>query len=176
MIGTLELDNEIFPPGWSSPSANLFYYRPQSTALFMSHKALFFDIDGTIITTKSGKKFPIDEKDWKMWHLAVKPKLNQLVNNGTRVVFVTNQAGIESGKTDANKFRQKIDALLLHLEIDVEVFVSAGHGPFRKPAPGVYHLLKEYLALQGLDFIIWKKIIFLNILKPLKSDFDFNGW
>ena len=173
MHGTLELDNEVFSPGWSSPSANLFYYRPKSTALLMSHKAVFFDIDGTIITTKSGKKFPIDEKDWKLWNLAVKPKLNQLVNDGTRVVFITNQAGIESGKTDANKFKQKIDALLLHLEIDVEVFVSAGHGPFRKPAPGVYHLLKEYLALQGSVLKLRKKhFLFIN-LKPTKKRLRF---
>ena len=63
-------------------------------------------------------------------------------------MFITNQAGIEKGKTDATKFKQKVDQILARLEIDIEVFVSCGSGPFRKPAPGVFHFLQHYLALQ----------------------------
>jgi len=152
--GQLELDDTFFPAGWSQPAPSLFYHRPASTALLMSHSAVLFDMDGTIITTKSGKKFPLDENDWKLWSGTVKTKLAQLVDSGARVVFITNQAGIESGKTDARKFRQKVDAILAQLEIDVEVFVAAGHGPFRKPSPGVFHLMREYLALDASSILM----------------------
>ena len=75
MSGQLEVDT---PPGWSQPADQLLYYRPKSTENFLSHKAVLFDMDGTIITTKSGKKFPIDENDWKFYNGVVKRKLSGL--------------------------------------------------------------------------------------------------
>lgn len=36
------------------------------------------DIDGTLIVTKSGNKFPKDENDWKLWSNEVKVKLRAL--------------------------------------------------------------------------------------------------
>ena len=35
-------------------------------------KAVGFDIDWTIIATKSGKKFPTSAADWKWWHEKVR--------------------------------------------------------------------------------------------------------
>ena len=75
MSGQLEIDT---PSGWSQPADQLLYYRPKSTENFLSHKAVLFDMDGTIISTKSGKKFPIDENDWKFYNGAVKRKLSTL--------------------------------------------------------------------------------------------------
>ena len=41
-----------------------------------------------------------------------------------------------------------MEKLLQKIEIDIEIFVSSGPGKFRKPAPGVFYLLKEFLELK----------------------------
>jgi len=52
------------------------------------------DIDGTIITTQSGKVFPKDIHDWKILYPEVPGKLKKLSQDGFKIVFITNQAGI----------------------------------------------------------------------------------
>ena len=54
---------------------------------------------------------------------------------------------MSSGKTDKEGFKHKMEKLLQKLEIDVEIFIASGPGKFRKPAPGIFYLLKEYLGL-----------------------------
>ena len=168
--------NPSFPPGWSKPDNNLLYYRPQDCTRFRSNKAVLFDVDGTIIKTKSGKSFPLSYADWIMWHTEVKPKLSTLYDNGTRIIFITNQKGIWTGQVDEEKFKIKMKHLLNEIEMDIEIFVCAGPGRFRKPAPGVYYLLLEFLDLKCKGNILMvgdaagrpanklakKKVIFLS--------------
>ncbi len=53
-----------------------------------------FDLDGTLIRTKSGKKFPLSTADWTWWHPCVPEKLRALHRDGFRLVIFTNQGGI----------------------------------------------------------------------------------
>lgn len=48
-----------------------------------SPKCACFDMDGTLITTKSGKKFPEDVNDWKILYSGpVQGKLKDLFEDG----------------------------------------------------------------------------------------------
>lgn len=58
-----------------------------------------FDIDWTIIRTKSGKKFPTGQSDWTFFDPKVPVKLKELHDEGKKIVFFTNQGGVEKGKT-----------------------------------------------------------------------------
>jgi hypothetical protein len=49
-----------------------------------------FDLDSTLIVSKSGALFGKSPSDWKMWHESVKPKLEELVEQGFRIVVFTN--------------------------------------------------------------------------------------
>ena len=111
-----------------------------------SPKVAAFDIDGTIITTKSGKVFPVDEHDWRILYPEVPGKLKSLVEEGYKLVLITNQAGIAKGKLTIKQFSKKVSSILSRLGVNAMVFVStADTGYFRKPRPGIW----DWLELRG---------------------------
>lgn len=62
-------------------------------------KMIAFDVDDTIIATRSGKHYAQDEHDWKLWHESIVPKFQDLHAQGWYVALVSNQAGLQAGKT-----------------------------------------------------------------------------
>ena len=61
-------------------------------------KILFLDLDGTIIETKSGNKFPKDTNDWKFKSGILSAIYNCYKNlNFDTLTIITNQAGIDEG-------------------------------------------------------------------------------
>lgn len=111
-----------------------------------STKIAAFDIDGTIITTKSGKVFPVDEHDWRIIYPEVPGKLKSLKEKGYKLVLITNQAGIAKGKLTIKQFSQKVSNILSRLGVTAMVFVStADTGYYRKPRPGIW----DWLEMRG---------------------------
>ncbi|KAM7413561.1 hypothetical protein PAMA_020776 [Pampus argenteus] len=102
-----------------------------------------FDIDGCIITTKSGKVFPTAPDDWKILYPEIQPRLASLLKKGYKVVFFTNQMGIARGKLRPEVFKSKVEDILTSLQLPVQVFVAAGPGIFRKPVMGMWNYLCE---------------------------------
>lgn len=80
-----------------------------------------YDLDNTLITTKSGYVFPQNESDWKILYPNVPKKLKELMGNGFKIVVFTNQNGIESGKTNITEFKRKIEAITEKLDLPLQV-------------------------------------------------------
>ncbi|GLV43754.1 Polynucleotide kinase 3'-phosphatase [Carabus blaptoides fortunei] len=126
--------------GWEEiDNKKLFIFTAEGVT--PSPKIAGFDLDGTIILTKSGARFPKDAEDWRFAFAEVRGKLKSLHDDNYKVVIFTNQAGIGLGKLKLSEFKVKVEKILSALDIPVQVFVSTGKGVYRKPAPGMWDSL-----------------------------------
>lgn len=119
------------------------------------NKALFLDLDGTVIVTKSGKTFAKDKDDWQ-FNKNVLARIEEYVDKGYYIMIVSNQGGIEMGHVSLNDFRQKLRRIVNDIIVTTGVpFSRVGHrfsvtnNPedfFRKPNPGMaYDLALAYI-------------------------------
>ena len=102
-----------------------------------SEKIAGFDIDGTIITTKSGRVFPIDHKDWRLlYENRTREKLESMLKEGYKIVLITNQAGLATGKTKLVDFKTKVEGVVKSLNkgssnkfsLPIQLFCCAAAG------------------------------------------------
>jgi len=115
-------------------------------------KIAAFDIDFTVIKTASGRTFPTGPDDWMMWDESVPKKMSELHRDGYRIVFFTNQAGIEKKKLTPKSFQGKTDNILKELGVPVMVFASTGENQFRKPSTYMWDLfIKKYNGAAEVD-------------------------
>lgn len=127
----------------------------------MSAKALFIDLDGTLIETKSGDTFPKDKDDWK-FKAGMLGKLVQFHIKGYKLVIISNQAGIDKGYVNAFEFSEKINTIhnnlttFLHLnrylpdwpQFNAEFCISTyEEHPWRKPNPDAAYFVADKFNL-----------------------------
>ena len=100
-----------------------------------------FDLDDTLITTKSGKKFPEDGDDWKFLYKEVPNKIKKLYDDKYNIVIITNQAGLNK-KTDGTEWwKNKIENIVKELDIPITIYASLVHSHYRKPYPTFWKML-----------------------------------
>lgn len=119
----------------------------------VSHRKIAaFDMDGTIIITKSGKVFPTDQDDWQIFHPNIFNKLKELHSKGFKIVFFTNQLGVAKGKTNLSSLKVKIENVIRKLQVPVQVFIATHEGKYRKPCDGMWEkLCKNYNSGKEID-------------------------
>lgn len=109
-----------------------------------------FDLDDTLIVTKSKKKFPIDYNDWQPKYPInlIRTKLKSLQQQNYTIVIFTNQAGV--GKNKEHKlFEKKMNNIIRTLKMDfITVCVAYSDNFYRKPMTGMYdfilNIIKTY--------------------------------
>ncbi|RLN55309.1 hypothetical protein BBJ28_00021499 [Nothophytophthora sp. Chile5] len=108
-----------------------------------------FDLDGTLIVTKSGKRFAQNKEDWKWFHpTLVRDKLAQLAGDGYMLVIFSNQNGIAKGNVSATEVQRKVEAIVTKLDLPMLVFLGTDDNLMRKPRVGMW---KEMLKLVDAD-------------------------
>lgn len=123
------------------------YIKNHETTIAKAVKVAGFDMDDTLVMSKTGKVFAEGRHDWRFLHNEVAPRLRQLHQQGYRIVIFTNQSGIgkkgwDEGK--ANEIRGKIVDIGNALSIPISAWVSTSEDKYRKPGLGMWeHYLKS---------------------------------
>lgn len=52
---------------------------------------IMYDLDGTLIRPKDGRRFPKDAEDWQWWHGGVPSHLKKMAKAGNHIVVFSNQ-------------------------------------------------------------------------------------
>ena len=134
------------------------YWKKHNSLLYLdppeinySESIAGFDIDWTIIRTKSGKIFPIDNvTDWQLWCPEIYNKLHDLIKQNYRIVFFTNQEGITKGKVTEEEFTTKLENIIdsLKLTNKITVLASLKKDIYRKPNTGMWQFLCNHLCTE----------------------------
>jgi len=123
-----------------------------------------FDLDDTIIKTKSGKKFASSSSDWIWLDPKIETKINKLFENNI-IGIITNQKGLNNN-TIKNIWITKIKNILSTLKIHF-IFASIKDNRFRKPLIGSWeYILSNYLN----DKYLTKKTYFIGDALGRESD------
>jgi len=108
-----------------------------------TEKIAGFDMDSTLIRTKSGKTFPTSKDDWVLWSPEVVPKLQELHKQNVKIVLITNQGGVEKGRTKLDDICSKIDALQEVVTVPILALILTKDDLYRKPLPTVWKLIED---------------------------------
>lgn len=101
-----------------------------------------FDLDGTIIKTKSKSKFYKDLDDWEFFNDNVINKLREL-NKTHNIIIITNQGGIEKKKIDKVEWKNRIENMCEQLDVALSIYCSKGNDIYRKPHPTFYKIIRQ---------------------------------
>ncbi|ACI28765.1 agip63 [Agrotis ipsilon multiple nucleopolyhedrovirus] len=107
----------------------------------ITDKIAGFDLDGTLIETRSGEVYSKTAIDWKWKYDTVYQTFLNLINDGYTIVIVTNQLGISTGKVSAQEMRKKIHYVCNSLGLPIVVLMSTKMDKYRKPSTGTMEYL-----------------------------------
>lgn len=116
---------------WVKNDNYLICKNKKSIDIDKSLPCAMFDLDETIITTLSGKKFAKDDKDWKMLYDNTKTKLKD-ISKTHNIVIISNQAGLNK-KDKIEMWKNKINNIITYMNLNIFVFASIKNDDYRKP-------------------------------------------
>jgi bifunctional polynucleotide phosphatase/kinase len=102
-----------------------------------------FDLDSTLIKTKSGKTFPINNTDWTLLFDSISDKLKS-IKNQTIIIF-SNQMGVSKGHTTEKDILEKIKDIQKKLNIPFIFLASKEDDIYRKPRIGMLDYIENIL-------------------------------
>ena len=125
-------------------------YKYGSEAL--REKIAMFDLDYTLISTQSGRKFSRDETDWKWLLPQIPGKLHELwATEGYSIIIISNQAALSKKPKEEQEFTKKCELISPQLSIPHRVYAATDKDKYRKPLTGMWDLLLAEGRRGGVD-------------------------
>ncbi|GFZ48059.1 hypothetical protein JCM24511_05807 [Saitozyma sp. JCM 24511] len=113
---------------------------------------VFYDLDGTLIKTRSGADFPKSRDDWTWWDPVVPGRLKKEWEEGKHVVVVSNQG--DAREKIRREWRAKVPLIAAKMPKDVPLRVLAAldkYDVYRKPNIGMFEVITSLYAERGLE-------------------------
>ncbi len=132
---------------------------------------IIFDLDYTLIKTKSKKKFPINKNDWEFLYPNIPKKISNLNLSGSLIGIVSNQKGLKTME-QKDDWIDKIKQINKIIKINF-VFASLMDDRFRKPLPDSFNFIKnKYIQIDWKELLNNKKIYYIGDAFGRKNDFS----
>lgn len=139
-------------------------------------KVIFIDLDGTLIQTKSGNTFPVNNDDWKIidsvWRV-----LPLMLRQFDHIMIVTNQGGFRNDPVRlTQQFKRfklsKIESLLVSTihapgKFLPSIIAPDFKSPYRKPRIG---WVEDYFSKRGM--IVSKDSVMIGDAGGREGDFS----
>jgi bifunctional polynucleotide phosphatase/kinase len=106
-----------------------------------------FDLDSTLITTKSGNVFPKYYDDLKLLFKNTQKSLENIssLTSNYQIIIISNQGGIKNSDIKLEKMKKRIEYLEELLEnIPFQIYIANHDNVYRKPYPTFYNIIKNY--------------------------------
>lgn len=124
-------------------------------------KGLFIEFDDVLISTKSGKRFPLHSEDWQL-NVEVVDAIKFYYNKGYYPIIITNQDSVKDGYVHEKVFLKKINNVCEKLDALIDesgkcctaFFYSTEEGNRRIPNNG---LIIE--AIEDFDIVLKDSIM-----------------
>lgn len=112
-----------------------------------------FDLDGTLLKSKSGSKYIRGINDCDLRFHNTDDVLRKLCGNGYNIVIFTNQAGIGLGIVNVDEWEKMIDTVFGALSIDISIYVATKYDMYRKPYPTMWRHYLDDIQKTSADVI-----------------------
>ena len=106
-----------------------------------SSKIALFDMDGTLIENKRGRRVI----DWEFFNLFVPQKLRELKEKGFRIVIASNQLGVSLNMVSASDLQKKIEEFISQAGVEASAMLATRKDKMRKPDTGMWMFLLNTL-------------------------------
>lgn len=137
-MSTITYNNHFYSGKWEIIDNSVWKYSfnyPQTNKNIVS-----FDLDDTLISTKSKKKYPISANDWVEINNS-KNRLTELFKTNNIVIF-SNQSKMKGQK---EMIKSKFEQIINYFQLPLTVYISGNYDHYRKPNIGMFQLmLKDY--------------------------------
>ncbi len=130
---------------WNNYQYSLSCFQPAN--LTLTTRIAAFDLDGTLIRTRSNKRFAVDANDWELFHpFKVQDHLNRLHSDGYTLVIISNQLGVSKGKVDLGEIQNKVVSMAKEVGLPFVFMLATNNDHYRKPRVGSWECLEQLVG------------------------------
>ena len=133
----------------------------------VANKIIAFDLDDTLITTKSGNKFPKNYMDYKYLYNNTSNILKELYKDYTIIIFSNQKFKNIDEKT--KELEKKFTLIENELNIKLDVMISTNDDKYRKPFPCMWEV---YMNIKEINFSAFENIIYIGDAAGRENDFS----